>query len=249
MTTFRACAALILFVLMLAMPLASAAEPLTPEQKQQVESIIRDYLLKNPELLVEMSNMLRAQQEKAKADRAVAGIVANQAQLLNDPNSFAAGNPAGDVTIVEFFDYQCGYCKRVHPTLTTLVQRDKGVRIILKELPILGPASEIASRAAIASLLLQRDKYYGFHSALMQNPGTLDEAAVLGIAGRVGLDVDKLRAEMPKPRVTNVIAANRTLAQVLGVDGTPMFVIGNRLISGAMTIERLQEMVEQQRKK
>jgi protein-disulfide isomerase len=249
MTTFRACAALVLFVLALVAPLAAAAQSLTPEQQQQVERIVREYLLKNPELLVEMSNALRAQQEKAKSGRAQAGIVANQTQLLNDPNSFAAGNPAGDVTIVEFFDYQCGYCKRVHPTLTTLVQRDKGVRIVLKELPILGPGSETASRAAIASLLLQRDKYYPFHTALMQNPGALDEAAVLAIAGRVGLDVDKLRAEMPTPRVTSVITQNRLLAQVLGVDGTPMFVIGNRLISGALTIERLQEMVEQQRKK
>lgn len=249
MTPRRVFAALSLFVLTLVTPLAPGAEPLTPDQVQQVERVIREYLLKHPELLVEMSNTLRAQQEKAKLDRAQQMIVASQTQLLNDPNSFAAGNPTGDVTIVEFFDYQCGYCRRVHPTLTTLLQQDTGVRLVLKELPILGPGSETAARAAIASLSTQPDKYYAFHAALMQNQAALDEAGVLAIAGGVGLDVDKLRSEMATPRVTGVITANRTLAQTLGVDGTPAFVIGNRLVPGALSLERLQEMVQQQRKK
>jgi protein-disulfide isomerase len=223
----------LLFALAVAVPSAWAADPLTPDQVQQVERVIREYLLKHPELLIEMSNTLRAQQEKAKTAQFQKMIAASQKDLVSDPNSFVAGNPSGDVTIVEFFDYQCGYCRRVHPTLATLLQRDGGVRLVLKELPILGPGSEIAARAAIASMA-QPGKYYAFHTALMANQNALDEPAVLAIAARVGLDAGRLRTDMQAPRIGEVISANRKLATTLGIDGTPAFVIGDRLVPGAV---------------
>lgn len=241
-------ALVVLLAFVLAVPAGAAAEPLTPDQVQQVERVIREYLLKNPELLVEMSNSLRAQQEKAKAERAQQAIAASQKDLVNDPDSFVAGNPSGDVTIVEFFDYQCGYCRRVHPTLATLLKRDTGVRLVLKELPILGPGSELAARAAIAAMA-QPGKYYAFHTALMENQSALDEAAILAIASRVGLDTARLRADMETPRTTEVISANRKLAAALGIDGTPAFVIGDRIVPGAVPLERLVDLVQQQRKK
>jgi protein-disulfide isomerase len=244
----RLCAVIVLLAFVLAVPAGGTAEPLTPDQVQQVERVIRDYLLQHPELLIEMTNSLRAQQEKAKAAQAQQTIAASRKELVSDPNSFVAGNPSGDVTIVEFFDYQCGYCRRVHPTLATLLQRDQGVRLVLKELPILGPGSELAARAAIASMA-QPGKYYAFHTALMENEGALDEPAVLAIARGVGLDTDRLRADMQAPHTTEVISANRTLAATLGVSGTPAFVIGERLLPGALPLERLLELVQQQRKR
>ena len=245
MRTFLAA---VLLVLAFIVPSAGLAEPLSSDQVQQVERLIREYLLAHPELLVEMSNRLRAQQEQAGAQRVKEVVAARRAELLSDPNSYVVGNASADVTIVEFFDYQCGYCKRVHPSLTTLLQRDPGVRLVLKELPVLGPASEMAARAAVASLA-QPGKYHAFHTALMQNQGSLDEASVLAIAGRAGVDVTKLSAEMKSDRVASVIKANRELAAALGVNGTPAFVIGDRLVPGAVSLERLVELVGQQRKK
>lgn len=238
----------VLLVLALMVPSAGLAEPLSSDQVQQVERLIREYLLANPELLGEMSNRLRAKQEQATAARMKEVVATRRAELVSDPNSYVAGNASGDVTIVEFFDYQCGYCKRVHPALTTLLKQDPGVRLVLKELPVLGPASETAARAAVASLA-QPGKYHAFHTALMQHQERLDEASVLAIAGRVGVDVTKLSADMKSDRVAAVLKANRELATALGVNGTPAFVIGDRLVPGAVPLERLVELVAQQRKK
>jgi protein-disulfide isomerase len=238
----------LLLLVALIVPSAAVAEPLSSDQVQQVERLIREYLLAHPELLVEMSNRLRAQQEQATAQRVKEVLATRRAELVSDPNSYVAGNASGDVTVVEFFDYQCGYCKRVHPALTTLLERDRGVRLVLKELPVLGPGSEMAARAAVASLA-QPGKYHAFHTALMQNQGSLDERTVLAVAGRVGLDVGKLTTDMKSDRVSSVINANRELAAALGVNGTPAFVIGDRLVPGAVSLERLLEMVAQQRKK
>ena len=238
----------VLLVLALMVPSAGLAEPLSSDQVQQVERLIREYLLANPELLSEMSNRLRAKQEQATAARMKEVVATRRAELVSDPNSYVAGNASGDVTIVEFFDYQCGYCKRVHPALTTLLKQDPGVRLVLKELPVLGPASETAARAAVASLA-QPGKYHAFHTALMQHQERLDEASVLAIAGRVGVDVTKLSADMKSDRVAAVLKANRELATALGVNGTPAFVIGDRLVPGAVPLERLVELVAQQRKK
>ena len=237
-----------LLLLTLIVPTVAVAEPLAPDQVQQVEKLIREYLLKHPELLVEMSNRLRAQQEQATQQRVKQAAATRQKDLVADPNSYVAGNVSGDVTVVEFFDYQCGYCKRVHPTVNQLVQRDPNVRVVLKELPILGPASELAARAAIASLK-QPGKYPALHNALMQNQGGLDENSVMAIAGRVGLDVARLATDMKSDHVTAVIAANRELAVALGIDGTPAFIIGDRLLPGAVPLDRLLDLVAQQRKK
>ena len=241
----RLCA-FVLALGVLALAPARAADPLTSDQVQQVEKVIRDYLLRHPEVLVEAMQSLEAQQKLAEAEQNRARIGASRAALLEDPDSFVAGNPKGDVTVVEFFDYRCPYCKQVHPVVRDAVAKDGKVRLVLKEFPILGPDSLMASRAAVAALL-QKDKYLAFHDALMGLRGALAEATVLQTAKEVGLDADKLKADMKDPRVDRILRANHALAETLAITGTPAFVIGDELVSGALPPERLRELIRKAR--
>ena len=150
-------------------------------------------------------------------------------------------SPNGDVTIVEFFDYQCPYCKKSFQILQAILKKDPGIRFVYKEFPILGPQSVFASRAAIAARA--QGRYAAFHDALMNAKGTLDEATVLQIAAEVGLDTRRLRSDMMAPVVTGVIERNYALARALDINGTPGFVIGDRIIAGAMEIQAIEQAV------
>lgn len=246
MRFFARFCALVLALGMLAVAPARAADPLTPDQVQQVEKVIRDYLLRHPEVLVEAMQSLEAQQKLAEAEQNRARIGANRKALLEDPDSFVVGNPKGDVTVVEFFDYRCPYCKQVHPVVRDAIAKDGKVRLVLKEFPILGPDSLMASRAAVAALL-QKDKYLAFHDALMGLRGGLTEPTILQTAKEAGLDVDKLKADMKDPRVDRILRANHALAETLAITGTPAFVIGDELVSGALPPERLRELISKAR--
>lgn len=230
--------------------LVAAAAPalgqsLTPQQSEEVARIVRDTLLKSPEILVEAMRLLEERQ-KLEADAAARQAIADsKKELRDDPDSVVAGNPKGDVTVVEFFDYKCGYCKRAHPTVADLRKSDGKVRIVLKELPILGPESLIAARAAVAAR--KSDKYLKFHDALMTARGSLDEASVLQIAAEVGLDAKKLKADMAGSDVTAVLQRNRALAEKLGVNGTPAFVIGDNLVPGAIDLGAMKSLVAETR--
>lgn len=224
----------------------AADEALTPAQEEAVRALVRDYILENPGIIAEAIDRLRARQQAA-ADAAQADAVkAHREQLVNDPDSPVMGNPAGDVTMVEFFDYQCGYCKAVYPAIMDAVDDDSDLRVVMKEFPILGPASVYAARAALAARA--QDKYAEFHDALMTLKGALSEEVVDRTAVGIGLDLDRLKADMADPSVDEEISQNMVLARALQIGGTPAFVIGDTLLPGAVPLERLVEEIEKARR-
>lgn len=245
---FALVAAIAGFLIFGAGPVAAAAHPpLTPERRQEIESLVRQYLLKNPEIIVDAIDAMREKQRREKDERAKAAVVAYRAALTRDPDTPVAGNPDGDVTVVEFFDYQCGYCKRVFPTLMKTVKEDGGVRLALKEFPILGPRSRYAAEAALAAR--KQGKYTAFHMALMALRGSLTEAAVEAVARSVGIDVAKLKDDMSDPAIRDQIEKNFALADALNIRGTPAFVIGDRLVPGAIDLKTLKSMIAEARGK
>jgi protein-disulfide isomerase len=222
---------------------AASASGLT---KKEVEKIVRDYIVNNPEVLMEAMSNLQAREENAQRDKQRAAIAKFEKDIYESPADFVAGNPKGDVTVVEFLDYRCGYCKKARPEVVKLLEADKNVRVVIKEFPILGPDSDFASRAAIASK--KQGKYWEFHLALMAEP-SLDEATVLDIAKSKGIDVARLRSDMDGKEVAAVISANHALAQKLGVDSTPTFIFGKEPVAGAVSLNRMKEMIADARKK
>jgi protein-disulfide isomerase len=202
---------------------------------------VRDYLLNNPEVLLEAMEVLQERQRVAEAEIVQKAIVARRDEILNDPTAPVGGNEAGDVTLVEFFDYNCPYCRRVAPTVARLEKADPGLRVVYKEFPILGPGSDFAARAALASQ--RQGKYFAFHNALMQADGNVTEETVIEIAREVGLDTERLGADMQDPAIDAAIARNRQLASALGINGTPAFVIGDHIVPGAVDLATLQGLV------
>jgi len=193
--------------------------------------------------VVEAIRAFQAREEQEKKGRAQANLVSQRDALVNDPSSPVAGNPDGDVTVVEFFDYRCGYCKQVFPAVMALMKEDPNIRYVFKEFPILGPESVVASRAALAAWRLDKNKYLGFHSALMANRGSLPESKVMTLAAESGYDVEDLRQEMANPEIEAILQRNLQLADSLNIGGTPTFVIGDKLLPGAVTAEVLTSVV------
>ena len=225
-----------LAALALMAPLAGAAHP----EQGAIEKIGRDYLLKNPEVIEEAIGVLRAKRQEAERKRAAAAIARNSEALRAHPLSPVSGNADGDVTVVEFFDYQCGYCKRALPAMTALLEEDPNVRVVWKEFPILGPVSEFAARAAMAAD--RQGRYYPFHLALMKEP-ELTERKVLEIAGETGIDLERLRRGMEDPAIRAYLDETRALAQEIGISGTPAFVVGGTLVPGVVDAARMKELV------
>jgi len=224
---------------------APAPAQMTPAEKAAIEAIVRDYLTSNPEVIVDAIEALREKQRQAEAAQQKMALVTHREALLADPATPIVGNPQGDVSVVEFFDYRCGYCKRVFPSLMGTIDSDGGIRLVLKEFPILGPESQYAARAALASR--KQGKYSEFHVALMGFRGNLSEAAVMAIARSVGLDTDRLARDMDDDSVTAAIETNMALANALGIRGTPAFIIGDRLVPGALTVETLKSLIAEAR--
>lgn len=210
----------------------------TTEQRAAIEAIVRDYILQNPEILPQ------AFQELQRRMTAQA-VQANSEAIYNDPESPVAGNPKGDVTIVEFFDYTCGYCKVSAPGLKRLLAEDQNLRVIYKEMPVLGEVAEFAAKAALASRA--QNKYFAFHDALYAHTGRLSNDAVLDIARKVGLDVARLQQDMDKPEVAAALDSNLRLGSELGLRGTPAFIINGHLIPRALSFEMLQGCVSDAR--
>lgn len=225
-------------------PRPAAAEALSEAQKQAVEQAIHDYIMKNPEVLLESLQAYDAKQRDAHEELAQQAVTDNRDALERDPNTPVGGNPKGDVTVVEFFDYRCGYCKKALPGVQELLKTDSNVRMVFKDLPILGPDSVTAARAALAAWNIAPDKYVPFHVALMQTRGDLSEARVLEIAKGVGIDPSKLKTAMDDPRIEAQLKRNAELAQTLKIGGTPAFVIGGKLVPGAIDLDTMREMVK-----
>ena len=219
----------------------AAAQAFTPEQRAGIVEILRDALRTDPSLLREAIAALDA----AEATQQAQAMETLQARLLRDADDPVIGNPAGDVTIVEFFDYRCSFCRRVHPEVRALLLQDRGVRYVAKELPILGPPSLVASRIALAAH--RQGKWDAVNNALMRFNGDPTEANMLAAAIAAGADGARLRRDMNDPAIAQHIARNNELARLVGVTGTPAFVIGGQLIPGAVDLAELRRLVAQAR--
>jgi protein-disulfide isomerase len=220
---------------------AKAADAFSPEQKKAIEAIIKDYLIANPEVFLEVQSALEARMEEIQAKRLQVAIAAQAEEIYRSPGAPVAGNTQGDVTVVEFFDYNCGYCKRAFTDLAKVIEKDTKVKLVLKELPILSKGSEEAARVALAAKA--QGKYWEVHRALLTMRGQANEQTALAAAEKAGLDMAKLKADMKGDAVTQEIARVRELAQSMGIQGTPHFLVGDRAIAGAP--QNLQELMGQ----
>ena len=221
---------------------APAVEPELPADR--IEQIVREYLLREPEIIYEALQELQRRQTEAAAARQREAIAANQRELLEASHTPVGGNPNGDVTLVEFFDYRCAYCRRVVSSMRALLDEDRNLRVAFKELPVLGPDSVRAARAALASR--NQDGYVPFHFVLMA-ADDLSMAGIRAAAASAGLDPDRLEADMDSPEVMAAIEANYALANELGIEGTPAFVVGDQLIPGAVDKGRLEQLIRNAR--
>jgi protein-disulfide isomerase len=219
---------------------AKSAPPaaFNPAQKAAIEEIVRGYILDHPEILPQAMEVL----QKRVTDQS---IISNRKQIFEDADSVVGGNPNGDVTIVEFFDYTCGYCKLMSPALNQLIQNDGKIRFIYKEWPVRGPVADFAAHAAIASRV--QGKYIAFHDALFAARGQLSEDRVMEIAKQQGIDVVKLKRDMASPQVDAILERNHQLGQQLGLNGTPSFIIGREIVPGAISMEDMAAVIKRAR--
>ena len=234
----RVTSILLATTLALVLPGSSMADGIS---EARVKELVAETLRENPELVLEALQTLDARQAEAQAAAAAAVLTNERASLERDPNAPLLGNPDGDVTVVEFFDYNCPYCKRVMPEVDALMAEDGNIRLVLREWPILSEGSAIAARAALASRV--QGKYVEMHNALMSARGKLEAETVFRIAAEIGLDIEKLKADMQAPEVEEHIATSMRLAETLGFNGTPSFVIGDQLIPGFVDKSQLAEVV------
>jgi protein-disulfide isomerase len=217
------------------------AEGISPAQKTEFEKLVHDYLLEHPEILRDMSNKLEAN-DKLAADTARNTTLTTQAkEIFHNPIDAVVGNPKGDVTIVEFMDYNCGWCKKSVTEMQALVAKDKNVRVVMKEFPIFGEGSEYAARAALASV--KQGKYWEFHQAMFASEGKITPEVVDQIAKENGLDVAKMKLDMKAAEIDAAIKKNQTLAQALALTGTPGFIVDDKLIPGYTELANLQTML------
>ena len=227
-----------------------------PYTEQQIKRLALDALRDSPELVLEIIRenpevvtqavaILQERERTQQAQAAQAALATHRDALFSQPHGPMLGNPDGDVTIVEFFDYNCGYCRRSSRVIHDLLETDDQVRVVLREWPILGEGSRFAARASLAAQ--QQGAYQAFHWALMDLPGQATEANVIDAARTLGLDVEKLRRDMAAPEVDAHLARSNQLARALGFTGTPAFVVGNTVAPGFISLERLQNLVQRSR--
>jgi protein-disulfide isomerase len=217
------------------------AEGISPAQKIEFEKLVHDYLLEHPEILRDMSNKLEAN-DKVAADTARNATLTTQAKaIFHNPIDAVVGNPKGDVTIVEFMDYNCGWCKKSVTEMQALVAIDKNVRVVLKEFPIFGEGSEYAARAALASV--KQGKYWEFHQAMFASEGKITPEVVDQIAKEHALDVAKMKVDMKAAEIDAAIKKNQAMAQSLALTGTPAFIVDDKLIPGYTELANLQAML------
>ncbi|MBM3531526.1 MAG: DsbA family protein [Alphaproteobacteria bacterium] len=240
----RVAVALILAALAFHAP--AIAQPFSADQKKTIEEIVRSYILKNPEIIREVIEALQAKEQQSIDERRGEAMAKLKGELLSDPTSPVLGNPAGDVTVVEFFDYRCPYCKRTDPVVDQLVKEDGRIRRVMKEFPILGPESHFASRVALAARI--QGKYEQVHKLLITSKGALDQETVLKLAKEAGADMDQLKRDIKSPTIEDALKRNRDLAGALEITGTPAFIIGKEFVPGAADIDTFRQIVARARK-
>ena len=223
----------------------SVADSFNPAQKTELEKLVHDYLLEHPEILRDMANKLEAN-DKVAAATARNSVLSSQAKdIFHKPIDAVVGNPNGDVTVVEFMDYNCSWCKKSVKEMQALVGSDKKVRVVMKEFPIFGEGSEYAARAALASV--EQGKYWQLHQALFASEGKVTAEVVDQIAGEQGIDVAKMKVDMKAPEIDAAVKANQAIAQSLALTGTPAFIVDDKLVPGYTELANLQAMLAQTR--
>jgi protein-disulfide isomerase len=230
-------------LLIAAMPLSARAQAFSKAQRGDIERIVHDYLVAHPEVLQEAMTELEKRQTAAEAEKHKAAVKAHAKALFSSPDQVTLGNPNGNVTFVEFFDYNCGYCKRAMSDMLTLLKNDSKLKVVLKEFPVLGPGSVEAARVAVAVRMQAPQKYLEFHTKLLGGRGHVDNARALAVAKEVGLDMTRLEKDMKSPEVQKTLQHDFKLAEALGLNGTPSYVIGDNVIVGAIGLKGLQEKI------
>ena len=216
---------------------------LEEDEKKEMGQFIREYLLENPEVMLEVQAALEAKQHSQRVEQAGQAVAANHDAIFNSQDDIALGNPDGDVTVVEFFDYNCGYCKRALADMEKVLATDPKVRFVLKELPILGPDSLDAHRVSNAVRLIAPEKYGELHRALLGSTGTATEESAIEVAAALGISEADLRKSMAENPNDQLVRDAYTLATNLGVTGTPTYIVGNEALFGAVGADAIQEKV------
>jgi protein-disulfide isomerase len=235
-----ACAALAF----LAAPALGQSGGFSTSQRSEIETIIREYLISHPEVLQEAMAEFERRQTLAETEKAKAAVAANAATIFNSQHQVTIGNPQGDVTLVEFFDYNCGYCKRALTDLTDLMKTDPKLKVVLKEFPVLGEGSVEAAKVAVAVRMQDKGKkYFDFHQKLLMGRGQADKARALAAAKEAGFDVARIEKDMASDEAKISIGENMKLAETLGLNGTPSYVVGTDVVIGAVGIDALKQKV------
>jgi protein-disulfide isomerase len=230
-------------------PAAAQTTPFSEPQKQAIGDVVREYLLKNPELLQEVMAELEKRQAEAQRTAQTSAIRESRQALINSPQAIVAGNASGDITLVEFFDYNCGYCKRALSDVQTLVKSDPKLRVVLKDFPVLGPDSVEASQVSLAvKNQFQGQKLFDYHVKVMETRGRVNGERAIAVAKEMGADMPRLQRDMGAGEVKTALATNMELGDKLGLSGTPAFIIGDEVIPGAVGIDPLKQVIGNVRK-
>jgi protein-disulfide isomerase len=241
----RLAAAVCAALLITALPHSVRADEFSKAQRGDIERIVHDYLVAHPEVLQEAMGELEKRQQAADADKHKAAVKEHAQALFSSPDQVTLGNPNGNVTFVEFFDYNCGYCKRAMTDMLTLMKNDPKLKVVLKEFPVLGPGSVEAAKVAVAVRMQDKTgkKYLEFHQKLLGGRGHADNARALAVAKEVGVDMARLEKDLKGPEVDKTLQQDFKLAEALGLNGTPSYVIGEDVIVGAIGMQGLQEKI------
>lgn len=235
--------ALIAFLTIL--PLSAQAESLTADQKTEIEALVKKVLMENPQLIIDSVEKHRVAETEKQIQEQQAGIIEFQKSLGKEYAAYSAGNPDGDITVVEFFDYNCGYCKKAYEEVSALIESDKKVRVVFFEMPILGPQSTEAAKWSMAAA--KQGKYFDFHRAVMESTGPKSEENLTKLAEKVGLNIAEAKKVKESPETMAKIEANIKKAQELGFSGTPGFLIGGRPVFGYMQLDAMKTAIQTER--
>jgi protein-disulfide isomerase len=236
----------VLFALALGVaPVAASAQSFSDSQRGEIEQIVKNYLLAHPEVLEDVSAELSKRQAAAEALKHEAAVTKNADTIFSSPRGVTLGNKDGDVTFVEFFDYNCGYCKRAMSDMLDLLKADPKLKVVLKEFPVLGPGSVEAAQVAVAVRMQDPGgkKYLDFHQRLLGARGQADKTHALAAAKEAGLDMARIEKDMSSPEVRATLEENFKLAEAMGMNGTPSYVIGKQVVVGAVGLETLKEKI------
>ena len=245
MPSFRFLAPALLALALGGAPLPASAQSFSDTQRGDIESIVRNYLLAHPEVLEEAMTELSKRQAAAEAEKHEASVATNADTIFNSPRGVVLGNKDGDVTFVEFFDYNCGYCKRAMADMLDLMKSDPKLKVVLKEFPVLSQGSVEAAQVAVAVRMQDPSgkKYLDFHQKLLGGRGPADKARALAAAKEAGLDTARIEKDLASPEVRATLEENFKLAEAMGMNGTPSYVIGKQVVIGAVGLDNLKEQI------